>query len=418
VLRIIEEEAMKDSTAKIVAQLPVEAATFLLNEKRQAIRDVELRLDVEIIIVPSTSLVTPHYRVQRVRLSEAEQEDHKKASYLLSENEEDLIEARSSTDKPRPMEKPAVQQVVPDKPVPSTRKKTGKGLISRLFGSLFGVPEKGKETPVDEQSRNRNNQQRRRRPPRNRDRNRTNNPGNRQRQKSGGRSKNDNSSSNDGNKRRDNRNQDGNTNQQRQRSSSKSSANRNRSSANQRNSNERSGQNNRRRSNQAGSSGEDKVVEQQNVNPEKQSANQQNQSPENKVVDQQSLIQETEVVNYQDSDLRKETINQQSSSEDKQDLSNKQAPVHSVPALDPHLDIPEVAPATSPPTPTIEAPLTASPAATESSSEDVTRINPRAAVDVKPVQQANPAEAVAAPELNATGTEQAPKTDSATNKEN
>ena len=417
VLRIIEEEAMKDSTAKVVAQLPVEAATFLLNEKRQAIRDIELRLDVEIIIVPSTSLVTPHYRVQRVRLSEAEQEDHKKASYLLSEKEEDLIEARSSTDKPRPMEKPAVQQVVPDKPVPSARKKTGKGLISRLFGSLFGVPEKGKEIPVDRQSRNKNNQQRRRRPPRNRDRNRTNNPGNRQQQKSGGRSKNDNSSSNDGIKRRDNRNQGGNTNQQRQRSSSKSSANRNRSSANQRNSNERSGQNNRPRSNQAGSSGENKSVEQQNANLENQSATQQNQSPEKKVVDQQTPVQETEVINYQDSDQSKETINQQSSNEDKQSVSNKQAPVHSVPDPGPHFDIPKVAPA-SPPTPTTKAPLTASPAATESGSEDVTRINPHATVDVKPVQQANPAEAVAAPELNETGTEQAPKTDSAINKEN
>ncbi len=250
VLRIIEEEAMKDSTAKVITQLPVEAATFLLNEKRQAIRDIEDRLDVEIIIVPTGSLIIPHYRVQRVRLSEAEQAGHNKASYLLSDKEDDVLDTRSSKDKPRPMEQPAVQQIVPDKPVPEGKKKAEKGLIARLFGSFFGVPEKEEEKPANEprNQNNNNQQQRRRRPPRNRDRNRSNNQGNRQQQKGRGRNnpnKNENATNETG-RRRDNRKQGDKNNPQERRSS----ANRNRSGDEQKNTGERSRQNNRRRNNQ------------------------------------------------------------------------------------------------------------------------------------------------------------------------
>ena len=241
VFRIIEEEAMKDSTAKVVAQLPVDAATFLLNEKRQAIRDIEERLDVEIVVVPSASMVIPHYRVSRVRLSEAEQEPHKKASYLLSDDDEDQVETRSSTNKPRAIEKPAVQQVVPDNPAPG-RKKSGPGIISRLIARFFGKTEKAKEE-VSQQQRNNNNnqQQRRRRPPRNRDRNRNNNnSGNRQQQqKHSARNNNDDSVNENNNQGRDNSSQGSNNNQQGKKTSQKSASNRNRNSGNQRNNSRR-----------------------------------------------------------------------------------------------------------------------------------------------------------------------------------
>lgn len=243
VLRIIEEEAMKDSTSKVVAQLPVEAATFLLNEKRQAIRDVELRLDVEIVVVPSANMVIPHYRVQRVRLSEADHEAHKKASYLLSEKGEGEVETRSSTSKPKPMEKPAVQQVVPVKPAPGSSSKPSEGILSRIWSALFGPSEEKKKMPVKQAPANTNTgksngqQQRRRRPPRNRDRNRNNNSGDRQ-QQNDGTSKNNEGSGNDTTKQQENR-QGGSKNQQGQKSSAKSSNNRNRNSSNQRNNNNR-----------------------------------------------------------------------------------------------------------------------------------------------------------------------------------
>ena len=141
VLRVIEEEAMKDLTAKIVARLPVSAATYLLNEKRQALRDIETRVDVNIVIVPDEALETPHYQVARVRLSEAENDSNRQASYRLAEVQPGQeVETRTHAS-PRPVEAPAVKPVVPDRPVPTPQpevKKPGKSLISRLFGSLLG----------------------------------------------------------------------------------------------------------------------------------------------------------------------------------------------------------------------------------------------------------------------------------------
>jgi len=269
VLRIIEEEAMKDSTAKVVAQLPIEAATFLLNEKRQAIRDIEERLDVEIVVVPTATMVIPHYRVNRVRLSEAENEVHKKASYLLKDSEEDTLETRSSTNKPKPMEKPAVQQVIPGNPIPVNNKKSGPGFFARLIEKIFGSSEKKakEEAAAAEQQRNKNSQQqRRRRPPRNRDRNRNNNSGNRQ-QQNNNRNKSNNPDSpnqNQNNTRQasTNNNQKEGNSPQGQKASSKPGQNRNR---NQRN-------NNRRRNNQQTKPAADKNTEANTVEKAAQTA--------------------------------------------------------------------------------------------------------------------------------------------------
>ena len=73
VLRLIEEEAMKERTSRVVAQLPVEVATFLLNEKRQIISDVEKRCGVSVVLVPNPHLDTPRYDIQRLRDDEARQ---------------------------------------------------------------------------------------------------------------------------------------------------------------------------------------------------------------------------------------------------------------------------------------------------------------------------------------------------------
>src|SRR5690606_17709564 len=118
VLRIIEEEAMKDLTAKVVARLPVSAATYLLNEKRRTLRDTETRLDVEIVIVPDPEMETPHYHVQRIKLSEADAEANRVASYRMTERKPDVaVETRTHLT-PRPPETPAVAPVVPLRPAP------------------------------------------------------------------------------------------------------------------------------------------------------------------------------------------------------------------------------------------------------------------------------------------------------------
>ena len=146
VLRIVQEEAMKELTAKVVAQLPVEAATFLLNEKRQDIREIEQRLDVEIIISPNPAMETPQYLVQRINLSESEADSFRKESYKFAEEKQDnAAHAAVSSDSRKAPEKPALTQVMPERPAPSAKQGKEKGLISRLIGGLFNhteVPEK------------------------------------------------------------------------------------------------------------------------------------------------------------------------------------------------------------------------------------------------------------------------------------
>jgi ribonuclease E len=156
VLRIIEEESMKDMTAKVIAQLPVDAATYLLNEKRLSISEIEHRHDIQIILVPTPSMETPQYLVQRVRIAEAGSKEYAQPSYNIQPENKDTVLERMLEQKKQRSEEPAIKQIIPDKPVPvvstATRElkpvKT-KGLITRLFGSLFGVPEK--EQTRDEQ---------------------------------------------------------------------------------------------------------------------------------------------------------------------------------------------------------------------------------------------------------------------------
>ena len=119
ILRIIEEEAMKDSTSKIIVSLPISAATFLLNEKRIQINDLNQRLDVDILIIPSPNMKTPQYQIQRVRLSEATSPQYQEASYQLiniptatDTKESELLRTHRTV-----IEKPAIQQIMPAQPI-------------------------------------------------------------------------------------------------------------------------------------------------------------------------------------------------------------------------------------------------------------------------------------------------------------
>ncbi len=189
VLRIIEEEAMKDMTAKVIVRVPVDAATFLLNEKRQPISEIQHRLDVEILVIPEPSMVTPQYSVQRVRLSDAKQSENQQASYKIQADEKNNLnnDLVSTHNKPR-IEQPVVKQFVPSAPAPAAKNKDKtKGLIARLFGKLFGVPEE-KNTPMTKSNNNNRRQNNRSRNNRNndsnRDRPRRNNTNNQQRRNS------------------------------------------------------------------------------------------------------------------------------------------------------------------------------------------------------------------------------------------
>ena len=87
ILRIIQEEAMKDNTGEIHAQVPVDIATFLLNEKRVDLFNLEERLGVPILLIPNIHLETPDYRVERIRLDDVE--DNPLPSYRQVEKPDD-----------------------------------------------------------------------------------------------------------------------------------------------------------------------------------------------------------------------------------------------------------------------------------------------------------------------------------------
>jgi len=166
VLRIIEEEAMKDMTAKIIVRVPVDAATFLLNEKRPAISEIQHRLDVEITVIPDPAMVTPQYSVQRVRLNEAKLDEHQRASYLLKTDDKDNTnnDVINNNSKRPPAESPAVKQFSPEAPVPTAAAKRNKtGLadhVAKIFSSLFGVSEDNKTTEANSDSTQRSESRR------------------------------------------------------------------------------------------------------------------------------------------------------------------------------------------------------------------------------------------------------------------
>jgi ribonuclease E len=85
ILRILQEEAMKENTAAVHAQVPIEVATYLLNEKRAEFHSMEARLKVSIVLIPNMHLETPNYTVTRLRHDELNQSGPLPASYQMVE---------------------------------------------------------------------------------------------------------------------------------------------------------------------------------------------------------------------------------------------------------------------------------------------------------------------------------------------
>ncbi|WP_116473106.1 ribonuclease E [Zobellella maritima] len=139
ILRLIEEEALKDNTAQIHAQVPVDVAAYLLNEKRKAIASLETRYKADIYIIPNEQLDTPHFEVERVRTNDAEDV----TSYELKTRIEQPVYAPKQTQSPR-YEQPALQGfTAPAQPAPVTSKAEQPvaapqqpGLFSRLCSAI------------------------------------------------------------------------------------------------------------------------------------------------------------------------------------------------------------------------------------------------------------------------------------------
>ncbi|MGO2132233.1 MAG: ribonuclease E [Halomonas sp.] len=112
ILRLIEEEAMKDRSAQIRAILPVPVATYLLNEKRSALAEIEQRQGVTVVLLPNPEMDTPHYDVQRLRDDHTEQEGGLDTdSFELSVETEVGQESSSAWGKPVKRDEAAVKAV-------------------------------------------------------------------------------------------------------------------------------------------------------------------------------------------------------------------------------------------------------------------------------------------------------------------
>ncbi|NVD07041.1 ribonuclease E [Vibrio sp. JPW-9-11-11] len=190
VLRLIEEEALKDNTAQVVAVVPVPIASYLLNEKRRSVNHIERIQEVKITVVPNSEMETPHFDVIRVR--DGEQFDL--LSYLLPQKLEAMKEAEGKEPleneaKPKKIEEPALKgfaapsQSAPAPSAPATPKAVEKkpkvvesqgsqpGLMSRffkalgsfLFGSSKEEEKQEEQQPKERREGNRNNRNRRNR---------------------------------------------------------------------------------------------------------------------------------------------------------------------------------------------------------------------------------------------------------------
>jgi ribonuclease E len=186
VLRIIQEDAMKENTAAIHCQVPVDVAAFLLNEKRAEVIKIESRFKVNVLLLPNKHLETPHYKLDRLRHDDPRLDDPK-ASYAMADEaskelESDTILNRKA-EEAKPRQEAAVKGVRPSQPAPASvpraeRKAAGEkqssggliGFIKKLFGggeeikSTDKRPSSGRgevgDRNGDRNNRNRNNRNR------------------------------------------------------------------------------------------------------------------------------------------------------------------------------------------------------------------------------------------------------------------
>ena len=169
ILRLIEEEALKENTKQVHTIVPVQIASYLLNEKRKAVSSIEKRHDVEIIVVPNEAMETPHFSVFRVR----EGEELNELSYNLAKfheaqddafvPEESLVSRNIETaavTSEQVMESAAVSLSIPTAaPAPVERKPEGPSLFAKIVAAIKGLFASDEENarPTRERVNNRRN---------------------------------------------------------------------------------------------------------------------------------------------------------------------------------------------------------------------------------------------------------------------
>ena len=117
ILRVIQEESLKDSTAAVLVQVPVEVASFLLNEKRTEITKIELKQRINVLLVPNKSLDTPNYKLERLKHDDPRL-DNLDSSYKLAEEVDDVASFTRRSQERTNKQEPVIKGVLPDGPAP------------------------------------------------------------------------------------------------------------------------------------------------------------------------------------------------------------------------------------------------------------------------------------------------------------
>jgi ribonuclease E len=116
ILRMVQEEALKDNTAAVHVQVPVEVTSFLLNEKRSEITKIELKQRVNVLLIPNPHIETPNYKLERLRHDDPRL-DAFKASYTMIEEPDDEV-GITRREKAKAKQEPVIKGVLPDQPAP------------------------------------------------------------------------------------------------------------------------------------------------------------------------------------------------------------------------------------------------------------------------------------------------------------
>ncbi|KRB70406.1 Rne/Rng family ribonuclease [Noviherbaspirillum sp. Root189] len=154
VLRIIQEESMKENSAAIHVQAPVDVAAFLLNEKRGEILKIETRHRVTIILIPNKHLETPHYKLERIKHDDPRLEEVQASYDMAEEADTDISYEKRQKEELRPRQEAVVKGITPDQPAPIVERKpvqpapipapvmqpAEEGFFSRMFGFFRKKP--------------------------------------------------------------------------------------------------------------------------------------------------------------------------------------------------------------------------------------------------------------------------------------
>ncbi|MFD2366453.1 Rne/Rng family ribonuclease [Pseudoduganella sp. GCM10020061] len=151
VLRIIQEEAMKENSATIHVQVPVDVAAFLLNEKRGEVLKIETRHRISVILVPNKHLETPHYKLERIKHDDPRLEAAQSSYTLAEQADTDMAYAKREKEELKPRQEAVVKTITPAQPAPMVDRseatkpapapvlvaKEPEGFLSKVFGFFF-----------------------------------------------------------------------------------------------------------------------------------------------------------------------------------------------------------------------------------------------------------------------------------------